>query len=83
MIDFTLGICCLSRDFPADWVASEACAVVFQLCRPARALEGSWALGTRMDGDLDSITSRRERGFFAILTFYAKREYIPSNASVK
>ena len=40
MIDFTLGICCLSRDFPAydpavpaDWVASDACAVVFQLCR--------------------------------------------------
>ena len=32
MIDFTLGICCLSRDFPADWVASDACAVVFQLC---------------------------------------------------
>ena len=44
MIDFTLGICCLSRDFPADtrrpptahrptdWVESDACAVVFQLC---------------------------------------------------
>ena len=33
MIDFTLGICCLSRDFPADWVTSDACAVVFQLCQ--------------------------------------------------
>ena len=22
----------MSRDFPADWVASDACAVVFQLC---------------------------------------------------
>ena len=40
MIDFTLGICCLSRDFPADtrrlttdWVESDACAVVFQLCQ--------------------------------------------------
>ena len=39
MIDFTLGICCLSRDFPADdppipadRVASDACSVVFQLC---------------------------------------------------
>ena len=42
MIDFTLGICCLSRDFPAgtrrlttDWVESDACAVVFQLCHTA------------------------------------------------
>ena len=56
MIDFTLGICCLSRDFPADtrrlttdWVESDACAVVFQLCHLAAYCIGSQWLERAVD----------------------------------